>query len=474
MDFFESLRTSLKKIPKRGLSYYEPGRNDLCVCGSGIKFKKCCQGKYSADASTKYSELYNAGNYEEALVWTRYKLTWYILCHKAHTIPLMKADLPPAKQLLKVDIEALGELLVDLHRCYNRTDRSDEFPINLERLTDVIADERWKDKVIYLKALWLLVDKQDRAGSFMTLQPINMKGCQDSDILTLYLDVCPEKMELARKVEIIDRIITNTKVESYKLQYNTLKGVSYLLVCEYEEGCRIIGEGIERYRGITKEKRSSYGETFYGHALDLLGRFTNNHELIEEAIQTYEALVRVAREKSYSDEYIGDILKCIGESNEALHKYEIAVATFTESLKLHPAELTKVFLARAEVNNGNIEHARELLGAVKKEDLDAEGLFDFAISYTLLAANSRVAGELSLAITLLKGLSSDWPLFAQQRDKWLIDLLETSPVNEVGKFRKLIQSLNRYVRLNPNIFGIGIDFNKIIEDIDRASSNNRC
>ena len=32
----------------------KPGRNDLCSCGSGRKFKKCCEGKTDASRTSRF------------------------------------------------------------------------------------------------------------------------------------------------------------------------------------------------------------------------------------------------------------------------------------------------------------------------------------------------------------------------------------------------------------------------------------
>lgn len=32
----------------------KPGRNDLCHCGSGRKFKKCCEGKTTSQRQSRY------------------------------------------------------------------------------------------------------------------------------------------------------------------------------------------------------------------------------------------------------------------------------------------------------------------------------------------------------------------------------------------------------------------------------------
>jgi SEC-C motif-containing protein len=48
-------------------AYYEPGRNKSCVCGSGMKFKKCCAGTYSSEAYELFKDAFNKGDYEAAL-----------------------------------------------------------------------------------------------------------------------------------------------------------------------------------------------------------------------------------------------------------------------------------------------------------------------------------------------------------------------------------------------------------------------
>jgi len=244
MDSFQSLRSAMEQLPKRGLSYYEPARNEPCVCGSGLKFKKCCKDQYSGDASKQSIELYNSGHYEEALKYSRRHLTWYILCYRAHTVPLLEANVPPGEELLKVDIEALAELLADLHRCYYRTNRSEQFPATIDRLSGIVKDERWGDKVDYFHALWYSIDHQNREKAFKALVSIEIENCNDPEILTLYLDVCSEKLGFTEKITLIDRIISNTQKESYRLQYTTLKGIQYCLVCEVEEGLKTIREGV--------------------------------------------------------------------------------------------------------------------------------------------------------------------------------------------------------------------------------------
>ena len=71
-------------------------------------------------------EIFNEGNYHEALNVCRHHLTWYILSHQAHTVPFLESKTGDADQLLSLDIEALADILDLLHNCYYMTGKSEE------------------------------------------------------------------------------------------------------------------------------------------------------------------------------------------------------------------------------------------------------------------------------------------------------------------------------------------------------------
>ena len=129
-----------------------------------------------------------------------------------------------------------------------------------------------------------------------------------------------------------------------------------------------------------------------------------------------------------------------------------------------------MFLARAIVNLGDLAQARETLRSIDLSGFNEHAHYDYAISWTILATRSLADEDLKIAKTNLKEAKSFWPIFISQRDSTLIDLLETSPRTTEGRFKSLLKALNRYVCLNPNIFGIGIYFNKIIDDVNEKET----
>lgn len=457
--------------PKFTAAYHEPGRNEPCVCGSGLKFKKCCAGAYSSDASKLFRNAYNAGAYEDALVHARRYFTWYALSHKAHTVPLLQARADAGEKLLRIDIEALAELLDNLHQCYFRLGRIGEFPDVIERVRHTVRDKRWDAKIAYTHGLWHLAHRHDKKAAFAALQAIDFQTCQDPDVLSLYIDACPRRLTLTESNEILDRIISNTPKPSVQLQYRVLKATKYYLVCQRADANRMFEEAISNFDKLPEAKKSWYGKLHLAHALELYGKAANRKDLLDRGRQTVRDMIREAERQHYPPEYIGELHQLLGDLEESLGNHGDAVNAYSISLDRNPSELTKVFLVRSICNSGNYDEARKMLASIDDTSLREAGRFDLAISYALLAATTLLTSDLQEAKRRLKEIDAHDPVFVQLRDQWMIDLLEAKPKSEPGKLRTLIRSLNKYVTLNPNLFGLGVNINRIIDDADSVTRN---
>ena len=295
----------------------------------------------------------------------------------------------------------------------------------------------------------------------------------DPDILSLYLEVCPTRLTLTETVDIIDRILSNTQKESVRLQYRVLKAIKYYLVCQQKDCDRLLKEAISEFSELPADKKSSYGKLNFAYALEIYGKATNQQNILEQGREFTKDLIHDAEEEHYAASYISDLHRLLGDFEEGLGNHHDAIESFSISFNLNPSELTKIFLARSLCNNDQYNEARKLLESIDDTILDNPGKFDLAISWAIVAATSLVFGDLGEAKARLKAIEANDPVFIQLRDRWMIDLLEATPKSEPGKIRRLIRSMSKYVLLNPNFFGLGININRIIDDTDSAVQNNK-
>jgi hypothetical protein len=201
------------------------------------------------------------------------------------------------------------------------------------------------------------------------------------------------------------------------------------------------------------------------HGIELLGEFEENPTVVRDAITQYTMLQDEARKGGFAAAYAAELEKAIGDCWSFLKEYDDAVMHYEASLKQKAADLTRVFLARAQANLGDLIASRRTLLSVDSSQLDVYAHYDFAMAWTNLAMRSLDKEDITTAKLHLKIAQAFWPIYVSERDSALIGLLELSPRKAKVGLRRLIGMLNRYVSLNPNVFGIGLNLNRIVEDV---------
>ena len=184
-----SVTTRPARVPQ-----FSPRRNGPCLCGSGLKFKRCCADRLRSDHNydLRSQAFLEEGKFKEALYESRAHVTQYTIWHKSHTEPVIRRGLPQGDELLEVDIRALAVIVDNLMFSYIKADMMDEFPAVLERLRGNINHSDWQRKVTYLHALHALWPDWDIEAGRRELKKLgSVADDKDEEILQLYLDLLP-------------------------------------------------------------------------------------------------------------------------------------------------------------------------------------------------------------------------------------------------------------------------------------------
>jgi tetratricopeptide (TPR) repeat protein len=440
------------------LERYEPGPKMPCLCGSGQKFKKCCSGEYQSNAKDGATEAYNAGEYSEALKKCRLHLTWYILCHKAHTIPFLESETKEAEELFEVDIKALAYQVNLLMSCYERTGKHNQFPSALDALFNAITDQRWYDEVAYMRALWQLLDSPDGKLAYHELKKIsNLDTTEDANVLALFLQVYPGKLSYSKTIEIIDRIIAAKPRPGMILQYQALKGIQYYLTKDIERAIAIISDAIAEFKRTGLENQSTHDRVILGECLYLLGELSGDRKFFSECQLIYNEVIESNELElsclAWMHSNLGHLLLAEGRPSEAkVH--------FTRAYNIEPSEVTKLFIGKSNLNLRRFAEAENVLGDVNCEKFDEGESLDFAIALAILAVETKRQDLLSKAETCLTAVTPADPIFLDFRNS----LLEEVKTQNQRVLPKLLRMISRYFLLQPNFFGLGVNVNSILDD----------
>lgn len=452
---------------------YEPSGKKPCVCGSGLKFKRCCAGNYSGKAFRQYRIAYSSGDYKAALMYARYHFTWYVLSHRAHTIPLLEAKKQAGLDFLAIDIEALADHLENLYGCYRALGIGAQFYNVIDSARNLIDDDRWTDKVSYFGGLWHHVEKDDSLEAFRCIEHIDIANCIDVDLLTLYLDVNPNALSQNDLIQIIDRIVENTRDPAIRIQYRCLKAIQYYLYLQDSDGTREFKDAISDYCSAPEKKKSPYGKFMLAKAYESFGTATQDDSVLAKAEETTNELIANAIENELSPNYLANLYGLHGDIQHSLGIHKEAQESYFRSLEKRQDPLTEIFIARSTCLLGDLDAARNRLNGLDDTKLSDPNKFDLALSWAILALTSLSKGDIDISLLRLRAVAASDPLFIHLRDSQLIELLEIKPHPPAKSVQLFLSKLNRYITLKPNLFGIGVDLNRVIDDFSDSNKTKK-
>lgn len=440
---------------KSHLINYEPAGRAECLCGSGKRFKNCCKKSYSLKKFNGTS-LYNKGEYSKALKSTRAQITWYKLCHEAHTVTSINAGHKESSWLLNLDIEALYGLLTLLLACYEKCNLLDDYEHVISKQRNAIADEKWKIKIDCLSIELLYVYQSNKDSSIAILKKYDLSNTTDINLLKFWLCL-DEYINQVDKIILLKRVSESTKSEAEKLQYSSQIGIEYCLLNDFKKGIPLIKQAAIDYDKIPDGKKSLYGRYLFANVLKVLADLTNNTDVRNNAI---ELLLNEVSSGEYSTLGMAKLWFDIGECYFFNKDNDSALKAYDKSLSLDNSSFTVVMKVRVLIKLSKTNQARTSLIGVETSGFSDPNFFDLAISWCYLGLKTKNKDDVDKAVSMIKDIQTVDPFFKDIKHDLSIKLYEVEFNTD-----SILQKLNRYVELKPNIMGLGINFNAIIDDI---------
>ena len=453
---------------------FRPAWSSPCLCGSGKRFRDCCHDRLpGVDIGKAWPMKANSGRWELAIKAMRADVAQYTIWHLSHTAPF-KIHPPPmyrGKSLMKIDVEALSGYVETLMSGYNTTGREKAIPAMLDRLCGNIDDPAWHAKIAYHKAIERLWNN-DRDGAIAELAkagPITLMG-DDVDLLQIQLDLHGGSMGLAETLGYMDRILELTASRADKIQYGGARAFQLIMTGD-EKG------GLERLLDVVRQGREMEAERPFGtrieiwfcRALEGVAVITHAPTLFDEIVTRLDRLLAGT---TLSSEGRARVSRGIGDAHRFAGKYELAIAAYREAYEHKHNDVLLAFEAECHLRLDNSDEALRVLRTVNPSTLDVAERTDCAFIYSYVALERKDKEALEMARDLLEAACTPEPYFERMRLSHIITLqdalaalAEKRPLPKTSGLSAFFRNVSRYIVLQPNFFGIGINLNNILDNI---------
>jgi tetratricopeptide (TPR) repeat protein len=404
---------------------FTPTRNSFCLCGSGLTFKRCCVDRLpgTSELGSRTRKFLKEGNYKQALEACRADVTQYTIWHKSHTEPAVNRGMPKKGTIFEIDVRALADLVGTLFFCYQKAEKSDEFPAVLERLRDNIKDIIWHRKITYFHAFQALIGTEDdeKAAQRELKKLAPLVDDDDVDTRQLYLQLFGDSLSFSQKHEIIDKIITDTKSLSDRLHYKGALSALYLTIGDLTRAATELEEVINEVRALKTHELSFYERFRFAMDLSLLGSIREDNVFIDEAIDIFSTLLK---SDNFTVSGRVNLLGLLGETYKYKSEWENAKASYERAINLERTAIHEIFLCECLLQLQQAGNAITIFDKIKREELNEAEDVDYAYVNAALAIDTGDRTRLDNAKLVLKSVRVQGSIFDKRRDAYLIDVQE--------------------------------------------------
>ena len=465
--------------PMMPIPTWEANEEQPCPCGSRRPYRDCCKPHLSVPSRSTplwrdAMDLMETGSFDAAERLFRAHFVQYLAWVHKHTVPVLKVEAPFVDNLVDIDVGALTAVVDAVAHCLYRLGRSEDIVPFLNHVESVVPLPAFGSRATYLRAAWLYLGCENPAAALVEL--LKLGECAASDhreTLELYLDLARNSLAPRQRIAIAERIIDRAENEVYvRLQYTASKAVALLMIGEPQRALDELNEVIaaapcpeqvdtsEQVEGVWQLAKALSLQAFLQKDPVPLARAEELLRRIPE-----EGLTSKGKATLFLD--LGWVLRDQGRFNEAAE-------SFRRSLAYSPSVTAKVHLGHVYALAGSVEAARSTLSEL--ESVTVEPLLELE-RLAALAALAIAAVDTGLArevVARLRGIGEESPFWANQRDQLVIELMDY--VNTPGaiaaptrqkRIVAILTSFNQTVELKPNLFGLGFNVNKMIDNLIR-------
>lgn len=354
---------------------------------------------------------------------------------------------------------------------YEQAGRRGDIQTVLERLRDNIKDPRWDNKIVYHKTMSHIIAGERTAAKKEFEKLGAVTPAHDSvELMQMHIDLHRDTLGFHERSAFFDAIIEKSDSPSDKLQYSGARAFHLLMIDDVKAATEAFETAYNLGKSLEEEATlSSTSEIWLCKIIEGYGLLTRSDELYEELMARLDGLLAK------------DDWKPVGYANLFLMKgdgyrysglWDKAIAAYRAGRQYSLEPETRIFEAECLLRNQQADDACELLDSIEFDTLDSHGFADYAFTYFYMASVKKTARTLKRAENLLADAKTPEPHFDKRRLQYLVDvkdaivaLEQDKPLPELKGLFSTLDNLSRYTVLQPNLFGVGVNLNNVIDDV---------
>lgn len=461
---------------RRAIPPWIADTNRPCPCGTGRRYTDCCQPNIPKGVVADFDPD-DPSAAERA--W-RAALSNYLANTFTTTLPALEDGHPLAPQIARMDVDALEEAIDRVAFALRAQERSEEVVGLIEHLVQMVPLPGLADRLLAYKAVWIDAVLNDEHRARRELETVDPSRTTDLRLLEAYCAINRSE-DAFERIRLLQHILEIARLEGdpYHFLYNaTAQAIQLFMIGDKAGASALFAEGL----GPLSDRKP--GESTFmqclalARAYTLKGKSEANTDDLNTSLEWWRSIdLEQLRPEGRADihHYIGSVLGDLGD-------HDSAVAEFDHAVELGGEQASRIRLADELMRSGQMDRFAEVLAELDRTEVEPSLRFEYLNLRAMAAIARRDKVGLRREIDDLRALVIPNTYFNEQRNRLCIGLLALldltgDPWSTDRSTRMLgllrgFASIFEYLELKPNLFGIGVNLNRLVERLKRPDESN--
>jgi tetratricopeptide (TPR) repeat protein len=446
------------------LSEWKPDPDAACPCGSGNTYSSCCEQLRGKVNWKQAADAWADGKLAQAEALFRGLLVQYLGWVHEHTLPARGTSVYTS--LEAIDAAAIRDIADSIAACMAKQGKLPQLIPFLDALETAVPLESFASHAVYLRSLSYHVYLDDANRSRQEFHKLpHVAHSTDSEVLELYLDVFRDSLSELEQLPLVDRILLKPRTRAVELQYTMLRSFLYVALGDAAAALRALEPVVEKLTGDRPQPprwdEVHMAARLYDHRYQVGG----NRADYEEAVSYYK---QVPMEILTPHGQAG-LLRELGALQSKAEEHGEAVSCLRKALATDPSDEISVSLVFALIASKRTDDAVAVFATIDRDRIPAVLQLEYWHAAGTLAVATGNGPQLDAAVAALRAIAFSGVYWARVRDHVIEELSKDD--GRSSRIARLLRLANRYFELKPNIFGLGVDLNSVLERVADALDN---
>ncbi|HEX2837919.1 MAG TPA: hypothetical protein VHN77_07315 [Phycisphaerales bacterium] len=389
---------------------------------------------------------------------------------------MLRMGHPFAQRLSQVDVEALADCVAGITDAMKLQGRQQDVPALLDHAASVVPLAVFSQRMLATKAVWFDAILNDNRRAVEVLSNVDAHTAIDHQLIEAVVAI-REVRDPVECIRLMDRAISLASEDMHRVWNLTTKAMLQSIEGDEAGTRKTLAEAATLVGRRNVHDPDLMDQVTIAKFYGIKWKLGGDEADFLEAMKWYESIDL----SNFTASGRADLLHQIGTLQGDHGDTELAIRHVEKAYALDRSIEAGVRLVELLIEGGQYDRAETLSGELLPQAMAPSLRAEYLTGVAALSVHKGDEGRLRKTLDALRMLHIEVPYFAKQRDHACAELL-TALNNTAGDWRtthttdvllrllRVLCKLCNYLELKPNIYGVGINLNKVMERVDQAAA----